>query len=136
MNFNQITLAGRLTRDIQLSYTPSQTAVADFGMAVNKKWKTQSGEQKETTLFVDCVVFKNAAENLNKYVGKGDSLLISGELQFESWTAQDGSKRSKHKIMVQNFQFVPTGGSERTEQPKQDNQQSAEQLNRDDDIPW
>ena len=124
MNFNQITLAGRLTRDIQLSYTPSQTAVADFGMAVNKKYK-----DKETTLFVDCVAFGKSAENLNKYVGKGDSLLISGELQFESWTAQDGTKRSKHKIMVQSFQFVPTGAGERTEQAKQDVQD-------DDDIPF
>lgn len=135
MNFNQITLAGRLTRDIQLSYTPSQTAVADFGMAVNKKYK-----DKETTLFVDCVAFGKSAENLNKYVGKGDSLLISGELQFESWTAQDGSKRSKHKIMVQSFQFVPTGAGERTETPESKPEAKQRQApvnnNPDDDVPW
>jgi len=140
MNFNQITLAGRLTRDIQLSYTPSQTAVADFGMAVNKKWKTQGGEPKEATLFIDCVAFGKSAENLNKYVGKGDSLLISGELQFESWTAQDGSKRSKHKIMVQSFQFVPTGAGERTETPESKPEAKQRQApvnnNPDDDVPW
>ena len=135
MNFNQITLAGRLTRDIQLSYTPSQTAVADFGMAVNKKYK-----DKETTLFVDCVAFGKSAENLNKYVGKGDSLLISGELQFESWTAQDGSKRSKHKIMVQSFQFVPTGAGERTETPESKPEAKQRQANNyqadDSEIPF
>ena len=135
MNFNQIILAGRLTRDVSLSYTTSQVPVADFGMAVNKKYK-----DKETTLFVDCVAFGKSAENLNKYVGKGDSLLISGELQFESWTAQDGSKRSKHKIMVQSFQFVPTGAGERTETPESKPEAKQRQApvnnNPDDDVPW
>ena len=140
MNFNQITLAGRLTRDVELSYTPAQVAVANFGMAVNKKWTAKSGEAKETTLFVDCVAFSKSAETLNKYVGKGDPLFISGELQFESWTAQDGSKRSKHKIMVQSFQFVPTGAGERTETPESKPEAKQRQANNyqadDSEIPF
>ena len=106
MNFNRIFLGGNLTRDPQLSYTPNQTAVVDFGMAVNRKWKSQGGEEHEEVLFVDCVSFGKTAENINKYFSKGQSIFIEGQLKFEQWTAQDGTKRSKHKINVQSFQFV------------------------------
>jgi single-strand DNA-binding protein len=120
-NFNKVLLIGNLTRDPQLSYTPNQTAVADFGLAVNRKWKGQDGENKEETCFVDCRAFGRIAENINKYLTKGRPLFVEGRLTFDSWTAQDGTKRSKHRVTVENFQFLSgsaagSAGTNRTEQ--------------------
>ncbi len=124
MNYNKVILAGNLTRDPQLSYMPNQKAVVDFGLAVNRKWKGQDGEEHQETCFVDCIAFGKTGENINKYLNKGDPLFIEGELNFDQWTAQDGTKRSKHKINVRNFQFL--GGSD---QKTQTEQQS-------DDVPF
>lgn len=110
MNFNKIFLGGNLTRDPQLSYTPNQTAVVDFGMAVNRKWTSKSGEKKEEVCFVDCRAFGKTAENINQYIKKGDPFFVEGKLTFDSWTAQDGSKRSKHRVTVDNFQFISQQG--------------------------
>lgn len=120
-NFNKVLLIGNLTRDPQLSYTPNQTAVADFGLAVNRKWKGQDGENKEETCFVDCRAFGRIAENINKYLTKGRPLFVEGRLTFDSWTAQDGTKRSKHRITVENFQFLggPAAGSAGANKPEQ-----------------
>jgi single-strand DNA-binding protein len=111
-NFNKILLLGNLTRDPQLSYTPSQTAVVDFGLAVNRKWTGQDGSQKEETCFVDCRAFGKTAETINKYLTKGRQVFVEGRLTFDSWTAQDGTKRSKHRVTVENFQFLPSGGGQ------------------------
>ena len=105
--FNKILLMGNLTRDPQLSYTPNQTAVVDFGLATNRRWTGQDGSQREETCFVDCRAFGRLAENLNKYTSKGKPIFIEGRLTFDTWTAQDGSKRSKHRVTVENFQFLP-----------------------------
>ena len=105
-NFNKIFLMGNLTRDPQLSYLPSQTAVVEFGIAVNRKWKSKGGEDKEEVCFVDCRAYGRTAENINKYLTKGRPLFVEGRLTFDSWTAQDGSKRSKHRVTVENFQFL------------------------------
>ncbi|MFZ0034720.1 MAG: single-stranded DNA-binding protein [Sedimentisphaerales bacterium] len=105
-NFNKVFLIGNLTRDPQLSYTPNQTAVVDFGLAVNRRWKGQDGEAREETCFVDCRAFGRPAENINKYLTKGRPLFVEGRLTFNSWTAQDGTKRSKHRVTVESFQFL------------------------------
>ena len=109
-NLNKVFLIGNLTRDPQLSYLPSQTAVVDFGMAVNRNWTGQDGQKKEQVCFVDCRAFGKPAETLNKYMNKGKSLFIEGRLDFDQWTAQDGSKRSKHRVTVENFQFLGSAG--------------------------
>ncbi len=109
-SFNKIFLMGNLTRDPQLSYTPSQTPVVDFGVATNRRWTAQDGNQREETCFVDCRAFGRMAENINKYLSKGRPVFLEGRLTFDSWTAQDGSKRSKHRVTVENFQFLPGGG--------------------------
>jgi len=121
-NFNKVLLMGNLTRDPQMSYTPSQTAVVDFGLAVNRKWKGQDGENKEETCFVDCRAFGRTAENINKYLTKGRPLFVEGRLTFDSWTAQDGTKRSKHRVTVENFQFLgsPAGGQAGANRPEQE----------------
>jgi single-strand DNA-binding protein len=108
-NFNKVLLMGNLTRDPQLSYLPSQTAVVDFGLATNRKYKGQDGSMKEDTCFVDCQAFGKTAENINKYCKKGNPLFVEGRLKFDSWTAQDGTKRSKHRVTVENFQFLGGG---------------------------
>jgi single-strand DNA-binding protein len=108
-NFNKVLLLGNLTRDPQLSYLPSQTAVVDFGLAVNRRWKGQDGENREETCFIDCRAFGRQAENINKYLSKGRQLLVEGRLTFNSWTAQDGTKRSKHRVTVERFQFLDSG---------------------------
>lgn len=105
-NFNKVLLLGNLTRDPQLSYLPSQTAVVEFGMAMNRRWTGQDGSQKEETCFVDCRAYGRQAENINKYCRKGRALFVEGRLSYDTWTAQDGSKRSKHRVIVGTFQFI------------------------------
>ncbi len=110
-SYNKVLLLGNLTRDPQLSYTPNQTAVVDFGLATNRKWSGQDGSQREETCFVDCRVFGRQAETINKYLKKGNPVFIEGRLTFDSWTAQDGTKRSRHRVTVESFQFISgTGG--------------------------
>ena len=109
-SFNKVILMGNLTRDPQLSYLPSQTAVVEFGLAVNRKWKGQDGQQREDTCFVDCRAYGRQAETLNQYMSKGRPLLVEGRLQFDSWESKDGQKRSKHRVVVESFQFLGGGG--------------------------
>jgi single-strand DNA-binding protein len=110
-SYNKILLMGNLTRDPQLSYTPSQTAVVDFGLATNRKWTAQDGSQRDETCFVDCRAFGRMAENINKFFRKGKPIFVEGRLSFDTWTGQDGVKRSKHRVTVENFTFLPgTGG--------------------------
>jgi single-strand DNA-binding protein len=110
--YNKVLLLGNLTRDPQLSYTPSQTAVVDFGVATNRRWTGQDGSQRDETCFVDCRAFGRTAENINKFFNKGRPIFIEGRLTYDTWTAQDGTKRSRHRVTVENFQFLPgTGGT-------------------------
>ena len=126
MNYNKIILIGNLTRDPQLSYLPSQTAVVEFGMAVNRKWKNKDGDDKSEVCFVDCKAFGRTAENINKYLHKGDPLFIEGRLSFDSWTAQDGSKRSKHSATVERFQFI--GGQEQRQAEADDKSETQDDI--------
>jgi single-strand DNA-binding protein len=135
-NYNKVILVGNLTRDPQLSYLPSQTPVCEFGIAVNRRWRGANGEQREETCFVDCRLFGKQAETFNQYMSKGRPVLIEGRLQLDTWEGQDGQRRSKHRIFVQNFQFlgsardagqaaraappVPQPASEPQPQPPQD----------------
>jgi single-strand DNA-binding protein len=107
-NFNKVLLLGNLTRAPELSYTPSKTAVVEFGLAVNRKYKGQDDNMKDETCFIDCRAFGRQAENLNKFCKKGNPLLVEGRLTFDSWTAKDGSKQSKHRVTVENFQLLDT----------------------------
>jgi single-strand DNA-binding protein len=107
-NFNKVMLLGNLTRDPELRYLPSQTAVVEFGLATNRKYKGQDGSMKDETCFVDCQAFGKPAENINKYCRKGNPLFVEGRLKFESWTKQDGSKASKLSVTVENFQLLGT----------------------------
>ncbi len=106
-NYNRVILAGNLTRDPELSYTPSNTPVCKFGMAVNRTWTDrQTNARREETMFVDCTAWSKTAETLNQYCRKGSSLLIEGRLVHDTWTTPEGQKRSKHSINVDTFQFL------------------------------
>jgi single-strand DNA-binding protein len=106
-NFNKVVLLGNLTRDPQLRYLPSQMAVVDFGLAVNHKFRTKSGEDREEVLFIDCSCFGRGAEVINQYCQKGRPLLVEGRLKYDTWEdKQGGGKRSKHSVMVDNFQLL------------------------------
>jgi single-strand DNA-binding protein len=106
-NLNRVLLIGNLTRDPQLKYLPSQTPVAEFGMAVNRKFRTANGEDREEVTFVDITAFGKQAEVINQYCQKGKALFVEGRLKFDSWEdKQTGGKRSKLTVVVENFQFL------------------------------
>ncbi|MHC4114483.1 MAG: single-stranded DNA-binding protein [Planctomycetota bacterium] len=143
-NFNKVMLIGNLTRDPQLSYTPSQTAVTDFGLAVNRKWTGKDGSKKEETCFVDCTSFGKTAETINKYMVKGRPIFVEGRLSFSSWVGQDGSKRSRLKVIVENFQFLGGGqgaaaaeaSGESYSKPGFESGQAGKENTKEDDIPF
>jgi len=131
MNVNKVFLAGNLTRNPELKYLPSQTAVVEFGMAINREWKDKAGEKQSEVCFVDCVAFGKMAENINKYVGKGDPFFVEGRLTFDSWAAQDGSKRSKHRVTVENFQFL---GSPKQSEPRSEERMESDKQAKGKDV--
>ncbi len=108
MNFNKVILAGYLTRDPQLSFTPAQKPVVDFGLAINRNWTGQDGQKREETCFVDCRAFGKTAETINQYLAKGKPILLEGRLHFSAWE-KDGRKFNKLRVTVDQFQFVPDG---------------------------
>jgi len=114
-NFNKVLLMGNLTRDPELSYLPSQTAVVEFGLAITRKFKKQDGSWAEDTCFVDCQMFGKRAETIQKYFKKGEPIFVEGRLKFDSWQGQDGAKRTKLRVFVENFEFV--GGGKRAGGP-------------------
>ena len=113
VNLNKVFLMGNLTRDPVLRYLPSQTAVTEFGIAMNRKWKSPQGEDKEEVCFVDCSAFAKTAEMINQYFTKGKPIFVEGRLHYDSWEDKNGGgKRSRLKVVVDNFQFIgaPPGG--------------------------
>src|ERR1051326_1775340 len=106
-NFNKVILAGNLTRDPELRYTPKGTAIAQLGMAVNRYWTDEQGQKKEETLFVDLEAWGRTAETSGKYLTKGSPVLIEGRLRLDSWEDKETKqKRSKLKIVVETMQFL------------------------------
>lgn len=104
MNFNQVTIAGRLGRDPELRYIPSGTAVCDITVAVSDKVK-KGDEWVEKTCWVDVTLWSRTAEIANEYLKKGSVVLIGGRLEQESWQDKDGNKRSKLKVVASTMQM-------------------------------
>ena len=104
--YNKIILAGNLTRDIEIRYTQSGSAIGNTGIASTRKFKSATGEQKEEVLFVDLTFFGRSAEIANQYLRKGSKILVDGRLKLDQWTAQDGTKRSKHGVTVENMTML------------------------------
>ena len=110
-SYNRIILVGNLTRDPVLRYLPSQMPVVEIGLACNHRYKTKSGEDREEVLFIDCSAFGKAAEIINQYCQKGRPLLVEGRLKYDTWEdKQGGGKRSKHSVVIDNFQLLGSRG--------------------------
>ena len=108
--FNKVILVGNLTRNIELRYLQSGTAVGNTGIATNRKFKSNDGSQKEEVMFIDLTFFGRTAEVANQYLKKGSKILVEGRLRLDSWEDQNGAKRSKHSITVDNMQMLDSRG--------------------------
>ncbi|MCL2641022.1 MAG: single-stranded DNA-binding protein [Phycisphaerales bacterium] len=106
-NLNKVLLMGNITRDPELSYLPTnQMPVCEFGLAVNRTWIGPDGIKKEEVTFIDCSCFGKPAEIISNYKKKGDPIYLEGRLKLDQWQAQDGTKRSRMRVIVENFQFL------------------------------
>jgi single-strand DNA-binding protein len=106
--FNKVILMGNLTRDPEVRTTPSGQSVTNFSLAVNRTWRGQDGTQQESVSYIDCVAWGKTGEIIAQYMQKGRALLVSGRLDQRSWE-QDGQKRSKVEVIVEDFNFVGAG---------------------------
>ncbi len=105
--FNKVIIVGNLTRDVELKYLPSGSAVAKIGLASNRKYKKQDGSNAEEVCFVDVDLFGRTAEVANQYLKKGSQILIEGRLKYDTWTdATSGQKRGKHSIIAESMQML------------------------------
>ncbi len=109
-NFNRVILVGNLTRDPELRYIQSGTAVSDVGLAVNDRRKNSNGEWIEETTFVDVTFWGRTAEVASEYLGKGSPVLIEGRLKLDSWETQDGQKRSRLRVVCERMQMLGSQG--------------------------
>ena len=104
-DINRVTLIGRLTREVETKSTPSGATVATFTLANGRTW-TQNGEKKEQTSFIDCVAWQKVGEIIAQYTAKGHKIAVEGRLTQRSWTDQEGNKKSRMEVVVENFQFL------------------------------
>lgn len=116
MPYNRVILQGNLTRDVELKYLPSGSAVCDIGLAVNERVK-RNEEWVDQPLFCDCTAFGRTAELANQYLSKGSPALIEGKLRMDSWQDKEGNKRTKLKVVIDNLQFLGSK-SDRQSQPE------------------
>lgn len=110
-SLNKVFLIGNITRDPELRYIPSGSAVATFTVAVNRVFKSQTGEKKEQTSFIRVVVWGRRAEVCGEYLSKGSPVFVEGRLQSREWEGQDGQKRSVIEVIADNIQFLRMGES-------------------------
>ncbi len=124
-NFNKVYLIGNLTRDPELRVTPKGTAICQFGLAVNRQFKDESGALRDETTFVDIESWGKQGETIAKYCTKGRPLFVEGRLKFDQWEDKaSGQKRSKLKVVLEGFQFLG-GRGEGGQSPAGDEQESS-----------
>ena len=117
-NFNKVILAGNLTRDPELRYTPKGVAIAKIGLAINRTWKTETGEAKEEVTFVDVDAFGRQAEVIAQYMKKGRPFLVEGRLKLDQWEDKNThQKQSKLKVVLEGFSFIDTKGGDSSGAP-------------------
>ncbi len=144
-SYNRVILVGNLTRDPELRYVPSGTAVIELGLAVNDRRKNASGEWVDETTFVDVTLWGRTAEIASEYLNKGSSVLIEGRLKLDTWE-KDGKKNSKLRVVGERMQMLggkgggpggtggPRGGKQAAPQGAMHDEQEAGPV--DDDIPF
>ena len=133
-NYNKVLMMGNLTRDPELKRTSSDMAVAQIGIAVNRRYKDKTGEMREETTFVDCEAWGRTAETMTKYLSKGKPVFIEGRLKLDQWQDKDGNNRSKLKIVIENFQFIDSRGNQTSSPPA--GGATVPPTPADDDIPF
>jgi single-strand DNA-binding protein len=112
-SFNKVILAGNLTKDPELRYTPKGTAIAKLALAVNRRWTGEDGQQREEVTYVDIDAFGKQAETISQYLKKGGGILIEGRLRLDQWDdKQTGQKRSRLGVVLEGFTFLGTGRAE------------------------
>ncbi len=107
---NKVMIMGNLTRDPELRYTPQGMAVCDFALALNNTYRNKQGQEVKDVTFVDITAWSRTAEIVAEHVKKGRSVFVEGRLKQDRWDAQDGSKRSKLKIIAERVTFVGPKG--------------------------
>jgi single-strand DNA-binding protein len=110
MPFNCTLLLGNLTRDPELRYTPNGSAVCQFGLALNRRYRTAAGELQEETSFVEVVVWGKQAEVVSAHMAKGRAVFVEGRLQQDTWETEAGERRSRLKVVAQRVTFLPRNG--------------------------
>ncbi|GJQ30147.1 MAG: single-stranded DNA-binding protein [Phycisphaerae bacterium] len=111
-SYNKVLLMGNLTRDVELKSIAGGQSVGNFGLAVNRRYTTQSGEKREEVTFIDCEAWGKTAENLAKFFSKGRPIFVEGRLKLDTWE-KEGQKHSKLRVVIESFEFVdskPGGG--------------------------
>jgi len=112
-SFNKVMMIGNLTRDPQLKNVSNGIVVAEFGLAMNRKYRTAAGEDKEEVCFVDCSAFGKQAETIAQWCKKGKQILVEGRLKYDTWEDKvGGAKRHKLSVVVENFQFLGSRADE------------------------
>lgn len=153
-SFNKVILLGNLTRDPETRVTTNGNTICKLGMAVSRAYSTRDGERREETTFVDIDAFGKQAEVITKYMRKGRPLMVEGRLKLEQWETNDGQKRSKLGVVLENFQFVggrddadsvssgSSGGYEQSSPPRRESKPaptsdfSADGDTLDEDVPF
>lgn len=125
-SYNKVILIGHLTRDIEVRFLTSGSAVAECSLAVNETWKDKSsGEKKETVSFIDCTLWGKTAELAGKYLKKGSAVMFEGKLKQDTWEDKEsGQKRSKLKVTVEHMTFI--GGGQAGQRGDSSSNESAE----------
>ncbi len=147
-SLNRVILVGNLTRDPELRFTPNGSAVAGFGLAVNRTYTNKQGEKVQNVDFFNIVVWAKLAELCNEYIHKGSPVALEGRLQSRSWETDEGQKRSVVEVVAENVQFLgrpsgsgSAGGGEQPAEVKTGADKSAgenpvEDIDLGDDIPF
>jgi len=144
-SFNKVILVGNLTRDPELRVTASGSTICKLGLAVSRTYATRDGERREETTFVDIDAFGKQAEVISKYMRKGRPILVEGRLKLDQWETNDGQKRSKLGVVLENFQFMGGrddnaggsdggGGYENSSPPQRSSSASSSSYSSDDDT--
>lgn len=124
---NNINIIGTMVRDLELKYLPSGTAVGSFAIAVNQDYKNQAGQKVEKTSFFDVKVVGKQSETINQYFHKGSRIGITGSLEQETWSAQDGTNRSRVIIKLENFSFIDRKSDNQNSQGQNNQKQQRQQ---------
>ena len=139
MSINRVIMSGNLTRDMEVRTTPSGTSVGTFGMAVNDRRKGPGGEWEDKPNYVDCTLYGGRANSLQQYLLKGTKVAVEGKLDWREWKAQDGSKRSKLSVVVDEIELMgkreQSNDYARPQQPRYTQQQYDDAYS-DEDIPF